>query len=133
MINLEGRLVRVELLLRKLLRNIQSILGRLDTLEQLSRLANGVAYNWGGGGGGGQTYFAQTPSSGSWGATGTFPSMTPGSFTADVYRSTSGSLTLVASGATCYCYYPSSPGTSKIITLGSNGDATYSVLAESCT
>ena len=77
-------------------------------------------------------YFAVTPSSSSW--PGGAPSGgTPGSFTANVYKISGGAYVLVASSATIYNGYPSSPDVSKTVALGANGDGTYSVIGESCT
>lgn len=78
-------------------------------------------------------YVAQTPSSGTWAASGTWPSITPGSFTADIYESVAGALNLVTTGATVYNHFPSSPGTSKRILVEPCGDGTWGVTSESCT
>jgi hypothetical protein len=78
-------------------------------------------------------FFCKTPSSGSWGATGSFPSLTPGSFTADVYRAAAGSLSEAKAGATVYNYFPASPAVSKVVEVFSDGQGNFITGPQSCT
>lgn len=132
MTNNEGRIVRLETLMRYVLDALRKLGLRADALEQQARATNGISYNWGGGGGASGHYVCMTPSSGTFEATGTWPSLTPGSFTADVYKSDSGALVLVAEEADVYCYYPASPANDKVVTLAACGDGSFGVLGESC-
>lgn len=77
-------------------------------------------------------YFCQ-PSGTPSGATGSWPSITPTSFTADVYMASFGALVKVATGATIYNFYAASLSASKTCSLIDNRDGTYTVIAQSCT
>lgn len=104
---------------------------RVAALEQSAQKQWGLMPPQSGGSGGGGVMFAVTPSSGSWPG-GAPPGGTPGHFTTDVYQIAGGAYDLVASGATVYNGYPSSPGVSKVVTVEANDDGTYSVVGESC-
>jgi hypothetical protein len=130
--NTEGRIVRLETLWRSLQRSIASLTTRADGQDALARQSSGVQYNWDTPGGGGTTvWFCLTPSSSSW--TGTaLPGGSPVSFVADVYKLSGGAYSLVTASATVYNGYLSSPANSKMVTVGANGDGSYTLIGESC-
>ncbi len=55
-----------------------------------------------------------------------------GSATADVYVLIAGASTLYAAGATIYNPYGSATTSGKALTVGANGDGTFTVAAQSC-
>lgn len=78
-------------------------------------------------------YFCQTPSSGLAGATGTWPTLTAASFTADVYQTVGTAITKIASSATIYNWFPATPATSKVTMVFPDGSGAYVVGPQSCT
>lgn len=54
------------------------------------------------------------------------------SSTADVYKLVSGSSTLAATSATIYNTYGAATTSGKALTVGSNGDGTFTVIGQSC-
>lgn len=73
------------------------------------------------------------PSAAVTGATGTWPSLTPISFTADVYQIANGKLTKVVSGATVWNGLPASLAASKVCYCLADGSGAYVVISQSCT
>jgi hypothetical protein len=65
-------------------------------------------------------------------ATGTWPSITPTSTTAAVYKVSGGALVLVDASATVYNFEPDPTDSTKRQPLGKNADDSYSVLTQSC-
>jgi hypothetical protein len=127
---IESRVKACEEGLEYLKRLIQDLIPQLRAANQQLRNAGG---GFGGGGGGSQGVFlCIAPSSGSWGATGTWPALTPGSFTADVYQAMGTSLDLVVSGATINNWYPATPAVSKVIEVSQDGSGAYVTVAQSC-
>lgn len=125
---LESRLRIVEQWVRDAAQRLADMLARIKRLED--RMAS-VPGSQGGGGGSGQTvFFANHLTLGA--ATGTWPSITPSSTTADVYGSLGGALSIVTTGATIYNYLPDPTDNTHRQVLGSNGDGTYSVISQSC-
>ncbi len=131
MLNLESRLIFVEEAIRSLQDVQRQLAQRVGALEQNQWNTSGGG-GFGGGGGSG-VFYCQAPASGSWGATGTWPSLTPGSFTADVYQANGTSLNLIMSSATIKNWYPASPANSKVIELQPGGSGAYVTVAQSCT
>lgn len=111
---------------------IAQLTARIITLEQAQQ---NTGYGYAQGGGGGGIFYAITPASGSWGATGTFPSLTAGSFTANVYASggSGPALTLATSSATVYNWFPASPANSLVIEIFVDGSGNYVTGPQSCT
>jgi hypothetical protein len=85
-----------------------------------------------GDGGGGSLCWARTPSSVS-AATGTWPSLTPSSFTSDVYRRAGTSLDLVAEAATIYWFYLDAADEGKLVPCVRNADGSFDAVLDSCT
>ena len=81
----------------------------------------------------GGVFFCQTPSTSSWGATGSWPNLTAGSFTADVYQANGSKLALATTAATIYNWFPSTPANSKIALVLPDGSGAYVVVSQSCT
>lgn len=77
--------------------------------------------------------FECMPSSTVTGAGGTWPAITPVSFTADVYQIAAGILTMVASSATIWNGLPASLAASKVCYCLLDGTGDYVVISQSCT
>jgi hypothetical protein len=77
-------------------------------------------------------YFCQ-PSSSVSGATGTWPSITPASFTADVYQASRATLTKYVTSATIYNWYAASLDANKTTNVKPDGSGAFVAIAESCT
>jgi hypothetical protein len=107
-----------------------------DVLARLARAEVNIQQSQGGGGFGGggavRSYWCRTPGTVAV-ATGTWPSLTPTTFTADVYLSDSGALTSFATGATIYWWYKDAAAANKLVGLLPNGDGTYDARHDSCT
>ncbi len=130
--NSEGRIIRLETLMKWVQDRLRSITTRLDSLDNQVRQASGIQYGWGGTGSGGtEIYWAQAPGTGSWAATGTFPSITPDSFTVDVYTM-DGSPTLEEADATIYYHSTATLAASSIVVAKKNDDGTYSIINVMC-
>lgn len=112
--------------LRRRLTDAETRLARLETM--LTQVAGGS----GGGGGSLSSFWCLTPGTGG-PATGTWGTITPVTFTADVYQTISGAQSLLVAGATIYWWYNDTYAASKPIPLMSNGDGTYDAIAEGCT
>ncbi len=127
MLGLECRILILERWAKDAARTIAELIGRIGRLEDKAAAQGGAAS---GGGGGAGFYVANNLTLAA--ASGTWPSITPDSTTADVYTSASGVLTLAKSGATILNWLPdaSTPANRQI--LASNGDGTFSLVGESC-
>lgn len=119
----------LEMQVVELKRRLADASARIDRAELMLGQRGGGA---GGGGGASAYYVCMTPASGSWEATGTWPTSTPGSFTADVYKVVGGAHTLVVEDATIYNDYFASPANSKLVTITPCGDGSFGILGESC-
>ena len=132
MTNLEGRLIRLELLLKHDEQRLSSLESRAATLEQQGRQP--LAQMWQGGGGGIQVAFwTVSPSGGVAVSTGNWPTITPQTWTSDVYKDVGGTLTLEATGATIRWFYRDTDPGNRLVAVQPNGDGTYDALADSCT
>lgn len=104
--------------------------------DQIAEALQSIPRMLGGGGGDGgapaRSYWCRTSGSVA-AATGTWPSLTPATFTADVYANDSGSLSSVATGATIYWWYKDGIAVNKLVGLTPNGDGTYDGRHDSCT
>ncbi len=125
---LEQRLIRVETLLQTLSGQVGQLRDLVGQLQQ-QQYAPGGGFT-GGGGGGASVCFANNLTLGA--ATGTWPSITPTSTTADVYKIVTGALVLVTAGATIYNFLPSATDSAKRQVLGVVGDGTFTVISQSC-
>jgi hypothetical protein len=65
-------------------------------------------------------------------ATGTWPDLTAGTTTADVYQGVSGSLIQIAVDATINNWGPIATTAGAFLYLTSNGDYTFDVIGQSC-
>jgi hypothetical protein len=122
---IESQITRAEERIEYLFRQVGELRDQLRGVQQ------GVqgAYQQGGGesapGNDADVFFANA-------ATGVWPSITPTSTTADVYKVAAGALVLVTAGATVYNFMPDATDATKRQILGSNGDGSYSALTQSC-
>lgn len=73
------------------------------------------------------------PGSSVGGESGTWPSLTPASFTADVYQVSGTSITIYLSSAKVYNWYAAGLDANKTATVAADGAGTFVVLAQSCT
>jgi hypothetical protein len=130
--NLEGRIIRLELLLQSAQDALRKLDGRAGSLEQQARQP--LAQMWQGGGSGGDPIplWAITPGAVA-AATGTWPTLTPSTFTSDVKKDVAGVLTAVATGATIRWFYKDGATIGKLVPVMDNGDGTYDARADSCT
>lgn len=124
---IEQRILVLEQRLEKLSRDVTSLLPLLRAAQQQLNQQGAIPQQ---GGGGATVYFANNLSLA--GATGTWPTITPSSTTADVYKEVSGALALVAAAATIYNFLPDATDPANRQVLGSNGDGSWSVQDESC-
>jgi hypothetical protein len=127
---IETRIKAAEDAIEYLRRLIQDLTVQLRAATQQARTASGGGYGTGGGGG---VFYCRAPSSGSWGATGTWPTLTAGSFTADIYQANGATLAKIATAATVNNWYPASPAVSKVIEVAQDGSGAYVTVAQSCT
>jgi hypothetical protein len=67
------------------------------------------------------------------GATGTWPAITPVSFTADVYQVSGANLTLYLASATIYNWYAAGLDDDKTVTVLPDGSGSFVAIAQSCT
>ena len=127
---IETRIKAAEDAIEYLRRQIQDLIPQIRAALQQARTASS---GFDGGGGGGGAFYCMAPSSGSWGATGTWPTLTPGTFTADVYQANGSTLAKIATAATVNNWYPASPAVSKVIEVAQDGSGAYVTVAQSCT
>jgi hypothetical protein len=125
------RLGALESRVEYLIRLIGDIVQQLRAVQQA---AKGVGSDYGTipSGGAGQGAFFAMSSSGSWGATGSWPSLTPGSISATVYQATGTTLTSLGT-FTIYNWFPASPVASKVILVEPDNTGNYVVVTQSCT
>jgi hypothetical protein len=111
--------------LKRRLRELGDILARAEGM--ISQLPGTT----GGGGGGSQHGWCESP--GFAAATGTWPSITPSSGSADVYQGTSGALSLVATAATIHWWYKDASVAGKLVAVEPNTDGSWDAIVDSCT
>lgn len=131
MFDLEARIRRLEETIaeqRQTIRGLADRLARAETNIQAVRTTPG-----GGGGSSGTAFWCKSPGGGVAAATGTWPSLTAATFTADVYFDSAGTQTLYASGATIRWWYKDADPGNRLMPLTPNGDGTYDGIADSCT
>jgi hypothetical protein len=127
--NFEARISLLEQLIAKIERAIRDLTQRVSRLEQ--NQWNATSPNGGNGGSGANAFYALS-SSGSWGATGTWPSLTPGSISATVYQM-QGTMATSLGTYTIYNWFPASPVNSKVMFLAPDGNGNFVVVSQSCT
>ena len=128
---IENRLIASENRLEKILRQIEDLYAKVNAAAQAARTAS-QQFGPGAGGASGGAFSCQ-PSALVNGATGTWPAITPVSFTADVYQMKGGVLTLLTAGATCWNGLPASLAAAKVCTLVPDGTGAFVVYSQSCT
>jgi hypothetical protein len=126
----ETRIQALETRVEYLIRWIQDLIPQINNANQTARNAFSQYPNNSGGGGTGAFFALST--SGSWGATGTFPTLTPGSISTTVYQASGTSLTSLGT-FTIYNWFPASPVASKVILVEPDGAGNYVVVTQSCT
>jgi hypothetical protein len=84
------------------------------------------------GGQGDAVYFC-SPTSAVLGSTGTWPNITPASFSADIYQAQRGTLVKLVAGGKVFNWYAASLVATKVVTVSDNRDGSFSVIAQSCT
>lgn len=125
-------------ILNELQRRIEELSTRVAQLSsRLTEDEQSTAKLWQGDGGGGTgtataSYWCRTPGAVT-AATGTWPTLTPTTFTADVYSNLGGSLTLVTTGAAVYWWYKDAAAAHKLVPLMANADGSYDAGGDSCT
>lgn len=130
---LEMRVARLELDNQALKNQLAAMARALDQVAQAQRVGQLGGYN-GGGGSPGKAYWCVGDGTAR-AATGTWPSLTPATFTSDVYEFVGGVQTLVGSGKTINWPYKDAMSTTagKLIPCVLNGDqTTYDADMESC-
>jgi hypothetical protein len=128
---IESRVRLLEDGLARAWRAILNLIARMTRLEQ--QLASIPGGNGGGGGSGQNALFCAGPSSGTIVATGSWPTVTPDSFTSDVYFVQGTSITTLAAGATIYNWYMAALATGKVCYVVPDGLGNYVVVSQSCT
>jgi hypothetical protein len=124
-----GRIYALEQRFKAIGRTLSDVLSRLARVEtNLQQIPSGGS----GGGAPVRSYWCR-PSAAVAAATGTWPSLTPATFTADVYVSDAGSLASAATGATVYWWYKDGIAANKLVGLTPNGDGSYDGRHDSCT
>jgi len=106
-----------------------------STVAELRQLLNKLANGLGGGQGGGASTFlhwARIPTGGVDAAAGTWPSLTPSSFTSDVYRS-GPALAIAAEAATVLWFYLDPADAGKLVPCIPNADGSFSAILDACT
>ena len=125
---IEQRLGQLEARFEAELRQIEDMLTQLRAAQQVARNAYS---QWQPSGGGASGVYFCLPTSLP-GATGSWPSLTPGSQNLSVYQAAGASLTLVGT-FTVYNWYPAAPAASKVLQVVSDGAGNYVAVAQSCT
>jgi hypothetical protein len=128
---IEKRIVACEDRLEYLIRYIQDLRQQIVAAAQAARTAS-ASYGVGGAASSDGAYLCMAPSSGSWAATGTWPALTPGSFTATVYSVQGSTITSVGS-FTVYNWFPSTPANSKVCLVEPDGAGNFVTVTQSCT
>ena len=108
--------------------DIQAAIGRLQ------QVAINPPASQPGGGGNGSVYWAQAPSAIA-AATGSWPTLTPTSFTSDIYCEVGGTLTLQAASQTVYWFYKDIAAISSLIPVepSAGGGGAWDAIGNSCT
>ena len=133
MTNLEGRIIRLEVLLKAQAETIRALAVRLDTLEQDARQPMAMMWQGGGSGGGGIAYWTKSPTGGVAVSSGNWPTITPQTWTENVYKDVGGTLTLEATSATIRWFFRDTNPGDRLVPVIPNGDGTYDARGDSCT
>ena len=125
----EQRIVHLEQLIAADEAAIANLQNQVAALNQAQR--TGQASSPGAGGGGGSTYWCHSP--GIAAATGSWPTLTPSSGTADVYQDVAGTLTLFKASQTIRWFYKDASTAGKLMAVTSCADGNWDGLLDSCT
>jgi hypothetical protein len=128
---IETRIGQAESKIEYLMRLIADLTQQLRGVQQQTKGVGSAYQNVAPGGGGAGAFFCM-PSGTFSGASGTWPTLTPASFTADVYQMVSGALTLVTASATIYNGFPASLTASLVCFVAADGAGGYVVVSQSC-
>lgn len=126
----ETRIGPLETRVEWILRQLRDMVQQLRAVQQQSHGGGGSEPTLGSGGSG--AYFC-VPSGTVGGASGTWPSLTPSSFTADVYSMVAGSLTLVTTSATVFNGFPAGLAAGLVCFVVPDNAGNYVVVTQSCT
>jgi hypothetical protein len=130
---LEGRIVRLELMLDAARNAIAALQARATSLEGQARGASGMSYNLGGGGSAAASYWAMAPAGGSPASTGTFPTITPsGGTSITVYQSIGGTLGAIGTRTVRWWYRDSLPQYT-LVPVVLCADGSFDAICNSCT
>ena len=127
----ERRILEIERRLENQAREIEALRRKVVELGQMVPRA----FSAGAGSGGGEPTrlcWAQIPSGGVDAATGTWPSLTPKSFAADVYCQTQSGWVKVAESATVYWRYKQGADAGKLVPCVPNAGGSYEAILDSC-
>ena len=128
----EPRILEIE----RRLEQLRHELGRMQAL--LTETQQSLNRAWmnspaGGSGGGGQALWTISPGGGIAAATGTWPTLTPTTFTAAIYSDVGGTLTEVTPSATVRWFYKDTDPGNRLLAVFDNGDGSYDIVVDSCT
>lgn len=123
----EARLVRLEIILNAVLAALDKVSARQDDQEQKQRNMPDAG---GSGNSSAGVFWCRSP--GISAATGTWPSITPATGTADVYQDVGGTLTLVATSATIRWWYKDASVVNKLMEVVAAGDGGWDGVLDSC-
>jgi hypothetical protein len=132
---LVNRLGQLEARFERLAFQVQALYGQVQALA--TQIA-GVQQQTGGGqqgGGSGTIYWAHTPSSVA-AATGSWPTLTPSTFTSDIYVDQAGTLTLAASSQTVRWFYKDVAAAGSLVPVepvNVGGALAWNAIGNSCT
>jgi hypothetical protein len=129
---IETRIGQAESKIEYLMRLIADLVQQLRGVQQQAHGLGSDYQDTGGTGNGPGAFFCQ-PSSTVGGASGSWPTLTAASFTADVYQSVAGALTLLAAAATIYNEFPAGLAAGKVCNVIPDGSGAYVVVTQSCT
>jgi hypothetical protein len=127
----ESRILEIERRLEMLRRQMDAMDQKLTSLGQL--LNQAYRQSWSGSGSGtGTSYWIKSP--GFSAATGSFPSLTESTGTADVYSDVSGTMTLYQSSQTIRWWYKDAGTANRLVMVLPTADNTaWDAVVESCT
>ncbi len=131
--NSEGRLIALEIALKWLRDQFNSLATAVAALQAANRQQTAAVYGGGGGSGGTAVYVVVTSSAGIAAASGPPPSGTPGTDNLTVYQLTAGTYTTLGASDIYNTYEAATAAAVRVLTVGPNGDGSFTVLGESCT
>ncbi len=118
----------------RLIVDFQAMRGQVAILNNQLQSQQSQGGNQPGSGGSGGLYWAQAPSAIA-AATGSWPTLTPTSFTSDIYCEVGGTLTLQAAAQTVYWFYKDIAAINSLIPVepSISGGGAWDAIGNSCT